>query len=493
MTELNRRMSALDASFLYLERPNALLHVAGVYTVAEAVDYEDLVRDVERRLPLIPRYVQRAAMVPYNLGHPTWEFDPDFNIRNHVRRHQLARPQDDKALAQLCAKLFAEPLDRARPLWEMHLIEGYQDKGCAILMKAHHAMIDGASGVALINILLDPNPKPVQIDRELVLPAPSALPSPFARALEGLSDSIRSQYDVLKRAGGLWGDLRKAVEETRATVEASTTLARTVLEGVTPMPFNGTLSEKRAIAWSRLSLNEIKTLKSRFGGTVNDVVLTIISGALGRYLQSRGVKTIGRELKAMVPVNVREAKEQGALGNRVSTIIAELPIGIPDPVSRLRHISASMELIKMSGMIGQVKRIVGLADLLPPVLQAPLSRLQGAVSPVHTICTNVPGPRERRYLLGKPVDLMVPLVPLGANIGLGFAILSYADQLTIGINADAEKVRDPGKIAEAIDAAFEELWSASGLERVRPVPRVETALQRRQRLHSEKEDPSVSS
>jgi len=478
-------MSALDASFLYLEQPNALLHVAGLYTLAEPIGYDELVRDVERRLPLIPRYVQRVAMVPYNLGHPTWEYDPDFDIHCHIFEHRLGDAHADRDLAHLAAKLFAQPLDRGRPLWEMHLIHNYQGKGCGILAKTHHCMIDGASGVALINILLDPNPKPLPVDRSLVLPGRSALPSPFARALEGLADAVRNQYQVVRRAADLVRDPGKALAEARSTVEATTTLARTVLEGVTPMPFNGPLSEKRAVAWKRLSLNEVKAIKNRFGGTVNDVVLTVISGALGAYLQGRGVKTIGRELKAMVPVSVRGERERGTLGNRVSSLVAELPIGISDPISRLRHISTSMDLLKMSGMAAQVERVVGMADLLPPVLQRPLAMLQGAISPVHTICTNVPGPRERRYLLGRPVELMVPLVPLGANIGLGFAILSYADQLTIGITADGERVRDPWKIATAVGNAFEDLWDASGLQRAESKP-VEPALKRRQRAAAAK-------
>ncbi|HVO24539.1 MAG TPA: wax ester/triacylglycerol synthase family O-acyltransferase [Candidatus Margulisiibacteriota bacterium] len=466
---LNRRMTSLDASFLYLEQPNALLHVAGIYTFAHQLDYASLLRYVRERLDLIPRYTQRAVMVPLNLAHPTWEEDPDFDIHQHVLRHRLKSGHDDAALATLCAKLFAEPLDRSRPLWEMHLIEGYRN-GCAMLAKTHHAMIDGASGVQLINLLMDPTPKPATV--EPLLPRPrsrGALPNPLMLVAQGLLDTARTQLTVARQAAGLLTHPARAVAEGRATVDAVATLARTLLSGAPPTLFNGPIGRRRALAWTRLSLNEVKATKNRLGGTVNDVVLAVISGALRTYLQAHSMKIDRTELKAMVPVNVRSEHDQLKLGNRVSMMVAPLPIGITDPIERLRQVSAAMDLLKSGGQASQMERVVALTDLLPPLVQRPLARLQASVSPVNTVCTNVPGPRETRYLLGEPVQLMVPLVPLAAGIGLGFAIMSYADQLTIGLNADAERVADIWTLAEALSGSFEELWAATGLERI-PAP-----------------------
>jgi len=462
---LNRRMTSLDASFLYLEQPNALLHVAGLYTFEHPLHYEDLLRYVSDRLDLIPRYTQRAVMVPLNLAHPTWEEDPEFDIHRHIVRHRLKGGHDDAAVAALCAKLFAEPLDRARPLWEMHLIEGY-GHGCAVLAKTHHCMIDGASGVQLINLLMDPTPKPASI-----APAPArarhktTLPGPLLRAAEGLVDTARTQLTLGRQLASMLTQPSRAFAEGRATVDALTTMARTLLSDTPPTPFNGSIGKRRAIAWTRLSLNEVKATKNRLGGTVNDVVLAVISGALRRYLLAHGVKTDRTELKALVPVNVRSEHDQLKLGNRVSMMVAPLPIGINDPVERLRQVSAAMDLLKGGGQAAQMERVVALTDLLPPVVQRPLARLQASVSPVNTVCTNVPGPRETRYMLGEPVHLMVPLVPLAAGIGLGFAIMSYADQLTIGLNADADRVADVWSLSEALYRSFEELWVATGLER----------------------------
>jgi WS/DGAT/MGAT family acyltransferase len=479
MSELNRRMTALDAGFLYFERPNALLHVGGIYTFAEPLELKAIAADVRHRLGLIPRYTQRAVAVPFNLGHPTWEQDPDFNIANHIYEHRLEDGHDDKALARLCAKLFARPLDRSRPLWEMHLIQGYK-KGCALLAMTHHCMIDGASGIQLVNLLMDPSPNPAPRDVP-ALPQPSDLPSPFAQALDGFLDATRAQIAAGKQFANLLRSPAKALRQARETIEASASMARQLLAWAPSTPFNGALSQRRALAWAPLSLNEVKSIKDRFGSTVNDVILCVIAGGLRRYLEANGVAIAGLELKTMVPVNVRSESEKQHLGNRVSTLVAPLPIGIADAVVRLRAISGDMEVLKHSGQAVQLDRVVAVADVVPPVVQSAVGLFQSLVTPANTICTNVPGPREARYLLGKRVQLMVPLVPLAAGMGLGFAILSYADQITIGINADAERVRNPWKVADAVKEAYEELWSATGLERVHGRKRVESALKRRQR------------
>ena len=478
---LNRRMTSLDASFLYLEHPNSLMHVGGIYTLAQPLDYDSLARDVEARLPLIPRYTQRAVMVPLNLGHPTWEEDGDFDIHQHVIRHRLKRPGDDAALAALCAELFATPLDRNRPLWEMHLIEGY-GAGCAMLAKTHHCMIDGASGVQLMNILMDPTPQPTRVDTSAIPPpAPSTGSNAVAQVIDGVLDTIRTQVEIGWSVAKALQRPSRALREARATLDAVGTLVRTLATAAPSTPFNGRIGTQRALAWAPLSLNEVKAIKNRLGGTVNDVVLAIIAGGLRHYLRAHGHNVDRTELKAMVPVNVRGEHEHLKLGNRVSMMIAPLPVGIIDPLERLRQVSAAMDLIKSSGQAGQMERVVALTDLLPPVLQRPLAQLQASIAPVNTVCTNVPGPRETRYFLGQPVQLMVPLVPLAVGIGLGFAILSYSNQLTIGLNADAERVTDIWDLATALRRAFDELWALTGLERVGAFMTVKPPTRRRPR------------
>jgi diacylglycerol O-acyltransferase len=493
MPALNHRMTSLDASFLYLEQPNSLLHVGGIYTFAHPLDYQELVADVHSRLPLVPRYTQRAVPVPLNLSHPTWEPDPEFDIERHIIAHSLPRPGGDAELSALCAGLFAEPLDRGRPLWDMHLIQEY-GTGCALLARVHHCMIDGASGVQLLNLLMDPTPRRGARDQEVTAPRRQrreSLPNPVTQAVTGVVDLLRMQVGIGRVVAGHLLEPSKAIAEARYTLDAISTLVRTLLSGVPPTPFNGTLSTRRALAWSRLSLNEVKAVKNRLGGTVNDVVLAVIAGALRHYLRDRGLNVDRTELRTLVPVNVRTEHEQLKLGNRVSMMVAPLPIGITDPLERLRQVSAAMDLLKSGGQSAQMERVVALTDLMPPFLQAPLARLQASVSPVNTVCTNVPGPRETRYLLGQPVQLMVPLVPLAAGIGLGFAIMSYSNQLTIGVNADAERVPDAWKISDALHKSFDELWAVTGLERVTAPAIAHPAGERHQPVRAKRKSRST--
>jgi len=480
---LRRRMSALDASFLYLEQPNALLHVGAIFTFAKPIELTRLVTYMAERLPLVPRYAQRAVTVPLNLGHPTWEHDPNFEIHDHVIRHHLRDGGDDQDLARLCAKVFAEALDRERPLWEMHIIDGYGD-GCAILSKTHHAMIDGASGVQLANLLMDPSPRP-RPPTPRSLPKAESVAHPMVRAADAVLDRVQTQVGFLSAAAAALTRPARALVQIREVVDAVSLMTRTLADPPPSTPFNGELDTKRTVAWTALSLSEVRAIKGRLGGTVNDVILSVICGGLRNYLIESRENVGNRILKAAVPVSLRAESEQAQLGNRVSTMIVPLPVGVANPVDRLRQISAATEQLKTSGQSRQLDRLIALVEVMPPFLQRPLASWQGLVTtPANTVCTNVPGPGETRYLLGEPVQRMIPLVPLGGSIGLGFAILSYANQLTIGINADATMVASAWNVDRCVRRAFDELWSASGLERRDAAVKVASALHRRARLRA---------
>jgi WS/DGAT/MGAT family acyltransferase len=475
------RLTSLDASFLYLEQPSTLMHVASICTFAQRLDYERLLGYIEERLPLIPRYTQRVAMVPLHLAHPVWEDDPEFDLRHHIVRQRLRKGNDDRALAALCAELFSEPLDRSRPLWEMHVIDGY-GAGSALLAKTHHCMIDGASGVQLMNLLMDPTPQPPRIELPATSHQAARRPSTaLGQLVDGVADSLANQLALGRQLLDSLRQPAKAWQQARATVDALGTLVRTLSSDAPPTPFNGRVGPRRSLGWVTFSLNEVKAIKNRLGGTVNDVILAVIAGGLRRYLRRHGCKVDRTELRAMVPVNVRREHEALRLGNRVSMMVAPLPVGIHDPLERLRQVSAAMELLKASGQAGQMERVVALTDLLPPFLQAPLAQLQASVTPVNTVCTNVPGPRETRYLLGQSVQTMVPLVPLAAGVGLGFAILSYADQITIGLTADGDRVADVWDLAGDLRHGLDELWTATGLERAAPQPAAPRRPSRRRR------------
>lgn len=514
-SDLRRRLSSLDAGFLYFERPTQVLHVASTLTFEASLEYERLISDLRTRLRLVPRYMDRIVPAPLGLAHPTWEPDPEFDLHAHVQRRTLRPPGNDQQLAELCATLYTQPLDRAKPLWEIYLIEGYRGDGSpsvtpaasplapagrteanraprsALFVKVHHCMIDGISGVQLLGVMLDtaPNPPPISAPP---FPRAAAPPGLTTRLLDALSDRLTTGIRRGIAALGLMARPARALHELRDTVDALGHLLRSSLVGPPSTPFNGRLGIARGLAWASFSLNETKTIKNRLGGSVNDVVLAIISGAMRTVLAERGMNPDRTELRAAVPVNIRGTHEHMQLGNQISMMIAPLPIGILDPVERLRQVRAATALLKIENESGKTERILELVDLLPPPVQQLVGRIQRLGGPVNTICTNVPGPPISLYMQGARLERMVPFVPLADPIGLAFAILSYADTLTIGVTADAALVPDLREIVMPLYASFEELWAATGLRRVTRLGPVRPERKRRDNMKVAAESGSAS-
>jgi WS/DGAT/MGAT family acyltransferase len=459
---MSDRMTALDAAFYHLERTGQLLHVGGIYTAEGALDYDRTLADLSARLHLIPRYTQRVVPVPLNLGHPTWEQARGFDIRMHVVRHTLRRPGDDEQLRSLASRLFAEPLARSRPLWELHQIDGYRGDRSALLAKVHHCMVDGVSGVQLLGVMFDPSPRPAPPP-----PAPATTPAPplptrSAQAWRALADGAATVVEGVRDLGGLLRHPATALEELQTTVTGLSELLRLGLAPIPQTPFNGFVGTLRRIEWATLDLNQVKAIKNRLGGTVNDVILATISGALRRYLESRGINPDRVELRAMCPVNLRTAAEHLKLGNRVSALMAPLPVGIFDPLERLRQVRAAMEQLKRSGESMRMSRMMDLLSYVPVPLQHQMSWVQS--TPVNTICTNVPGPPVSLYFQGKRLEAMVPIVPLAQGVGLAFAILSYADTITIGADLDPGLIHDGSRISADLYVSFDELRALANVE-----------------------------
>jgi diacylglycerol O-acyltransferase len=464
MAQPVRRMTALDAAFWHLERRGQLLHVGGVYPVAGALDFGRLLDDVGARLHLIPRYTERVVPVPLNLAQPTWEPDPAFDLRNHLFRHRLRPPGDDAQLVQLASRLFAQPLDRTRPLWELHQIDGYRGDRSALFTKVHHAMIDGVSGVQLLGVIFDaaPNPPPPP-----ARPTPHAvreLPTPLVQLARAVADGVRSGAAVVRAVADAVRDPRRALAEASGLADALAALAQLVLTSPPRTPFNGFVSTLRRVLWVTFPLNEVKAVKNRLGGTVNDVILATISAALRRYLEAHDENPDRTELRAMLPVNVRRADEHLQLGNRVSALIAPLPVGIYDPLERLRQVRAATAQLKAGGQAAQMSRTIELLALLPPFLQPPLGWLQAVASPINTVCTNVPGPPVSLYAQGQRLETLVPIVPIMQGVGLSFAILSYADTITIGITVDPALVSDAELLPGFLTDGYAELRALAAVE-----------------------------
>lgn len=472
------RMTALDAAFYHLERAGQLLHVGGVYTADGPLDYERTLADLSAKMHLIPRYTQRVVPVPFNLGHPTWEPARGFDIRLQVVRHTLRPPGDDEQLRNLASRLFAEPLDRARPLWELHQIDGYRGDRGAILAKVHHCMIDGVSGVQLLSVMFDVTPAPQAPPPAPETSAAPPLPTPSAQAWRALADGAETMREGVRALRGLLRNPADVLAELREVTSGVSDLLRLVFEPIPYTPFNGFVGSQRRIEWVTFSLNEVKAVKNRLGGTVNDVILATISGALRRYLEGRGMNPDRLELRAMCPVNVRTTAEHLKLGNRVSALMAPLPVGIFDPLERLRQVRTAMEKLKRSGESARMSRVMDLLSYVPAPLQHQLGWVQS--TPINTICTNVPGPPISLYFQGRRLDKMIPIVPLAQGVGLAFAILSYADSITIGANLDPGLMADGERIPLHLRESFAELRELAGVQSATPpAPAVRPERQRR--------------
>jgi WS/DGAT/MGAT family acyltransferase len=457
------RLSGLDSSFLHLERDAAHMHVAGCMVFnGSAPDYQELVEEIEARLHLVPRYRQRLAFVPLNQGRPVWVDDPHFNITYHVRHTALPRPGGEEELKRLAGRVFSQALDRSRPLWELWLVEGLADDHFAVLSKTHHALVDGISGVDIATILFDtsPDPMPVAPPEQEWVPRP--LPTDAQLVADALLERATVPGEIVRGFRAAFRRPRQVAGRLTEALAGVGAMAWTGLQAAPPSPFNVRIGPHRRFTWIRGDLAEFKSIKNSLGGTVNDVVLATVAGALGRYMRSHGYDTTDLVLRAMVPVSVRADVERGALGNRVAAMWAPLPVGILDPVQRLVEISHAMEDLKDSGQAVGAQVLTQLSGFAPPTILAQAARLQARQRLFNLVVTNVPGPQMPLYMMGRELDAIFPMVPLAENTALGIAIMSYDGQLNFGLLADFDGLPDVDALAEELRLSTEELAAAAG-------------------------------
>jgi diacylglycerol O-acyltransferase len=457
------RLTGLDSSFLHLERDAAHMHVAGCMLFdGQAPAYDELVAQIVSRLHLVPRYRQRLAFVPLNQGRPVWVDDPHFNVAFHVRHTSLPRPGGDDQLKRLAGRVFSQALDRSRPLWEIWLVEGLIQDRFALLSKTHHALVDGVSGVDIATVLFDSSPDPMPV----APPEHDWVPRPLPTNAQLLADALLERATVpAEIARGVRATLRgprHVAGRLGHALGGVGAVARAGLQAAPSSPLNVPIGPHRRFTWVRGDLQAFKTVKNALGGTVNDVVLAAVAGALGRYLRMHGEPTEDVILKAMVPVSIRAEVERGALGNRVAAMWAPLPIGLTDPVQRLLTISHSMEGIKESGQAVGAQVLTELTGFAPPTIMAQAARLQARQRMFNLVVTNIPGPQFPLYMLGRRLDAMFPMVPLAENQALGIAIMSYNGQLNFGLNADYDALPDLEALADELRASIEELAAEAG-------------------------------
>ena len=462
------RLTALDASFLHLERGPVHMHVGSCMTFeGEAPDPDALIDAIDSRLHLVPRYRQRLAEVPLDQGRPVWVDDPHFNARYHVRHTALPHPGGDGELRRLAGRVFSQRLDRTKPLWEIWLVEGLEtsDKRprFALLSKTHHALVDGVSGVDIATVLFDTRPDPAPV----APPDQPWVPRPLPSGVQLLADALRERATVPAEAGrAVRAALRapqRAASSALRTVGGIGALARLGASPAPDSPYNVPVGPHRRFAWVDADLETFKAIKNALSGTVNDVVLTVVAGALGRHLRRRGVPTRGLELKAMVPVSVRADLERGALGNRVTAMYAPLPVGVTDPEERLALVREAMDGLKESGQAVGAEAITRLGDFAPPTIMSQAARLQARQRVFNLVVTNVPGPQMSLYLMGRRLEAVYPMVPLAGNQALGIALMSYDGRLDFGLLADYDAMSDLDLLAGDVADAIAELAAAAGV------------------------------
>ena len=456
----NDRLSGLDSSFLHLERGPAHMHVAST-TLFEGPtpEYAELRDYIDSRLHLVPRFRQKLRFVPLGQGRPKWVDDPHFNLEYHIRHTALPEPGSERQLRRLAARVFSQRLDRTKPLWEMWLVDGVESGRFALVTKSHHALVDGVSGMDITAVLFDTEPEPrTEAEPEPWVPRPE--PSDAQVLAEALVERAVSPAEAARGVRAVFRAPRHAVRAVIDAAEAAGTLARAGL-AAPASPFNVAIGPHRRFAMVRVELADLKRVKNQVGGTVNDVVLAAVAGALGRYLREHGHSTRDLELRAMVPISVRAADEHGALGNRVSSYMAPLPVSSDDPVERLKRVSETMGDLKRSKQAVGATLMTELTDFAPPTIAGQAARLQPRQRFFNLVVTNIPGPQFPLYLLGHRLEAIFPMVPLARRQAVCFGIMSYDGGVFFGLVGDYDALPDLDALAGDLEASLAELVEAA--------------------------------
>jgi len=452
------RLTAIDAGFLHNEGSSSHMHI-GAVIIAEGPPppHADLLDGIRSRLHLVPRYRQKLAMAPARSGRPMWVDDPSFRLEYHVRQSALPRPGSEEQLLRTAARIFSQRLDRSKPLWELWVVEGLEDGSFALISKSHHALIDGVSGVDLAQVLFDLEPEPAEPDHPDEAWQPTPVPNPAELVGAGMAGAVRASLKMTAGTLGAMADPRRALKEARGAAEGLGELAWATLNPAPSTPLNQPIGPHRRFVGVRQDLADLKTIKDAFGGTVNDVILTVVSGALRGWLRSRGVRTQGLELRALVPVSIRVSDGANTLGNRIAAMRGPLPVYIEDPLLRLRTVSAAMRDLKDSKQALGAEMISNVQSFAPPTILAQAARINFSTRLFNLIVTNIPGPQFPLYVQGRRMLDVFPVAFLPRDHGLAIAIMSYDGRINFGLLGDYDAMAELATIGEGIEASVAEL------------------------------------
>jgi len=462
------RLSWGDTVFLHLEREGMPLNVACVCIFDGEISMKACLQSVESKLPLIPRYVKRVISAPLGIGLPSWEYDAEFDIRRHVREVTL-RHGTDAELKGLAGQLFSKVMDRKHPLWDMTVVRGMKGHRTGIIFRLHHCLADGIAGVGIMNVLLDASPEPPQLPKKkfrFQVPRPH---DPLTSLTNGVVDSYS---DFVKRILSAFADLLKMAERAAATggnpapAQDFSALFPEITAFTERLRFNIPYRGPQKFAWADIPLADVKAIRHTLDTSVNDVILALVTASIRQYVEQHGDRVKDRLFRVMVPVNLRSNDSTGELGNRISLVPVTIPLDIRDPLKLLAAVHRRTEFLKQSHAAELVSLAGGMIGMLPTALQAltgpVLSQLP--VTPFNLVCTNVPGPQYPLYLLGHKMLRWYPYVPVGGEMALNCAVLSYDGRIFFGFSGEVHAAPDLHRLEDCLKASFAELTEAAGIK-----------------------------
>jgi len=490
------RLSWGDTVFLHLEREGMPLNVASVCTFDGRISFKAFMRFVESKLPLLPRYLKRVVAAPFNIGLPSWEFDPDFKLKNHV--HELAlEVGTESELKALAGKLFSRIMDRQHPLWDLTLVHGLQGNRTGLIARLHHCLADGIAGVGIMNVLLDASPEVPPLPRKrfrIQVPPPR---DPLGVLLGGVVDSYA---DFVQRILSALADLSSMAERAVTTSgnlpsDEVSKLLPEITAFTQRLRFNVVYRGPQKFAWADIPLADVKAIRHTFGASVNDVILALVTATIRRYSELHGDHVKGRLFRMMVPVNLRGSDNPNELGNRISLVPVTIPLDIRNPGQLLAAVHQRTEFLKSIHAPELVSLAGGLIGMFPTALQAAAGPVASKlpVTPFNMVCTNVPGPQYPLYLLGHKMLRWYPYVPVGGEMPLNCAVLSYDGTLYFGFSGDVHVAPDLQRLESLLKSSFRDLQEAAGIPpaRKKKPARVEPGINGRDVSISEKARAAV--
>lgn len=447
------------------------MHIGCVSIFEGEIPFDKFVENVNSRMHLLVRYQQKITPDPFNLSHPKWELDPNFDINKHVFRIRLEPPGSDEELLKLAGRIFSPTMDRNKPLWDISLVYGLKSKRTAMILRVHHCMVDGVSGVDLLKIILDISPEiqplPKPVTTQPYPPRADARGRFFDALLGGMQERADRWTEFQTGLSNLTKEL--ASDQSRTAMPDMRRLPMLAAPAPT-LPFNRPCSGEHMLAWSTFSLAEARATRAALDGTVNDVALTVLAGAVSRYVEMHEQRTTGRNLRVMVPVSVRRKEQRGALGNLFSMLIVEIPLALRDPLERFKYINGKIAAMNNARAVEGMSLFSALIGTLPASVQSLIGAL-ATTTPFpafNMISTNIPGPRVPLYAVGKRMIACYPYLPAGYATGCACSIVSYGQKLYFGLTSDTQAMPDVERLKAFLDESFVELRKAAGVEEIKP-------------------------